>query len=248
VPVNRHGTTLAELMIALVLGGTVVGAFTRTLVLQRRAEALVASTNAPSAAADEVVRVATAALARVAASDRLVIRGDTAIDWLATVGVALACAAGGDTLVVPTSGDASSWESVPDSGDAVDVGAPDGSWVRHQIVAVRARANGATCGGAERTLQVQSALADAARPAVRVTRRMRFALYRGGDGAWWLGERRCPLAESASCSAAQPVAGPLRAWPLGLAFRIDSTQATHMVHVTARAGLVQRRAVVALRP
>jgi len=245
---KRTGTTLAELMIALVLGGAVVGAFARTLVVQRRAESSVASVNAPAAAADEVVRVATAALARVAASDRLVIRGDTAIEWHATVGVALACAAGGDSLVVPSAGTSSWWEAVPDSGDAVDVGAPDGSWVRYEIMSVRVRASGAACGGPERTLLVQPALADDALPSVRVTRRMRFTLYRGGDGAWWLGERRCSLAESAACSAAQPVAGPLRAAPFGLAFRIDSTQALRTVHVTARAGSVQRRAVVALRP
>jgi hypothetical protein len=247
---KRPGASLVELMLALVLGGALLGTFARTLAVQRRAESSVASVNAPAASADEVVRVATAALSRVAASDRLVVRGDTAIDWVATVGVALACSAGGDSLVVPSTGASSWWVASPDSGDALDVGSPDGSWARYEIVAVRARTSGPACGGAERTLQLQPLPqpAESALPVVRVMRRMRFTLYRGGDGAWWLGERRCPLAESAPCSAPQPVAGPLRAAPLGLSFRIDTTQALRAVHVTARAGSVTRSGIAVLRP
>ena len=47
---------------------------------------------------------------------------------------------------------------------------------------------------------------------VRVTRPVRYSLYRGGDGSWWLGERDWNAASS-RFNSIQPVAGPFLSPP-----------------------------------
>jgi hypothetical protein len=39
---------------------------------------------------------------------------------------------------------------------------------------------------------------------VRFARRVRYSVYRGGDGKWYLGYRRCVT----TCAAIQPISGP----------------------------------------
>jgi hypothetical protein len=46
---------------------------------------------------------------------------------------------------------------------------------------------------------------------LRVTTRLRYSLYKGGDGSWQLGLRRCGAAPTAPCEIVQPLAGPLLA-------------------------------------
>lgn len=245
---NRRGTTLAELIVVLLLGTIVIGLYASTVVGQRRAERTLAGAAASASAADESVRVLAMALERVARADSLWARGDTALEWRATVGVAVACAFGGDSLVVPDTGAAAWWESVPDAGDAAEIGAASGAWVRDEIVFVRSRQSGGACGVPQHTLRLRNALSVAGVPAVRVTRRTRFMLYRGGDGAWWLGQRTCSFALPLQCTPAQPIAGPLATPPSGLRFAIDSAAGVPRVSVTVMAGTVARAATIAVRP
>jgi prepilin-type N-terminal cleavage/methylation domain-containing protein len=196
-----RGTTLVELLVALALGSLVVAMCATALVGQRRAERRVAESTRPGSAADEAVRVVAAALARVAASDTLVARGDTALEWRATLGGAVACAGGGDSLVVPV-----------------------------------------------RVLRLRDSITTSGAVLVRVTRRVRFMLYRGGDARWWLGQRTCSASAPVSCGAAQPVAGPLSPSPMGLRVAIDSSGSIRVVTVQARAQRAVREAVVSIRP
>lgn len=235
---TRRGTTLVELVVVLLLGTIVVGMYARTVVAQRRAERTAAAVNAPAAAADEAMRVLAIALERVAAGDSLWARGDTALEWRATIGVAVACAAGGDTIVVPDSGAAAWWEAIPDSGDAAEL-ETSGALVRVEVLSVRSQSSGA-CGGAQRTLRLRAPSGATELPAVRVTRRTRFMLYRGGDGAWWLGQRTCSFATPLSCTSAQPITGPLSPPPLGLRFTLDSVAGILGVGLTVAAGNVVR--------
>ena len=245
---SRRGTTLAELIVVLLLGSIVVGLYASTVVAQRRVERTAAGANAPAAAADESVRILVAALERIAASDSLWIRGDTALEWRATIGVAIACAYGGDTIVVPDSGAAVWWESAPDSGDAAELGGP-GTWAREEVLSVSTRSGGGACGGAQRTLHLRSAQVLSGVPVVRVTRRTRFMLYRGGDGGWWLGQRTCSFAPPLRCTSAQPVAGPLAPPPLGLQFTLDSAGGgVPTIALTVAAGSVARAARVTVHP
>ncbi len=244
----RRGTTLVELLVALALGSVVAAVFAQSVTVQRRAERVVAHSTAAASAADEAVGVLASAIARVSDADSLLVRGDTALEWRATVGVAIACYAGSDTVVVPDTGLATWWESQPGIGDAVDVANAAGEWTGSEVVAMSTRSTGGACGGAQRMLRLGAALPDSGVLLVRVARRRRFTLYRGGDGDWWLGERTCSDGAPVHCDAAQPVAGPLLAPPSGLRFTLDSSGAHRTVSVAARGGRVVRNLHVALRP
>lgn len=244
---NRRGTTLAELLVVLVLGSVVVGLFARSVVGQRRAERAVAGVSAPAVAVDDAVHILAALLARVSLQDSLIVRADTALEWRAVVGAAIACFAAGDSLVVPDSGVAAWWETAPDSGDATELADESGRWFSGEILSIRARASGGVCGGAQRTLRMRASVAAGQTPFVRVTQRLRMTLYRGGDGAWWLGERTCSTGLPVRCGAAQPVAGPLLAPPAGLRFTVDSSATSRAVTISVAAGRTARSLVVPLR-
>lgn len=239
----RRGVTLAELMVALVLGGIVLSSFARSMHVQRRNEAKVTAAQRRASAASEVVRVATAAMSRIATGDAVWIHGDTAIEWRAPLGVALACVAGGDSIVVPDSGSAAWWEFHPDSGDAVELTTAAGSTTIHEIIRVSTRSTG-SCGASDRVLYVSGAHNVAGPVAARVMRRIRMVLYRGGDGDWWLGERRCPFEGAVKCSSAQPIGGPLDKPPAGLRFRVDTVGDRHVISAMASSGGVRRSAAV----
>jgi hypothetical protein len=70
--------------------------------------------------------------------------------------------------------------------------------------------------------------------------------YRGGDGAWWFGERPCDTRRPPVCGAAQPIAGPL-AGPHALRFAIDSTHIDPVVSVEVTVGSSTRATLVPLR-
>jgi hypothetical protein len=246
---TRRGTSLVEVIVAMTLSVVVIAGFARAIMAQRRAERTIAGAYQPGVAADEAVRVAAALLSRAAASDSLWVRGDSALEWRATVGVSLACFAGGDSVVVPDVAPSTWWEAPPDTGDAADVALAAGQWTSRSIAAIRTRASGGACGGPQRTLQLGTAVAwGATLPAVRVTRRTRLMLYRDGDGAWWLGERRCADSVPAACGAAQPIAGPLAPPPAGLRFAIDSSGPRRVIVILAAAATARRGEIVALLP
>lgn len=245
---SRRGTTLAELLVVLVVGVLVVGLCAQSVVAQRRAERTTAAANAPGVVVDDASRVLTSALARVAAGDSLWLRGDTALEWRATIGVALSCAAGGDTIVVPDSGLGAWWEAPADSADAAEVRLPDGTIERHEIIAQRARSAGGACGAAQHTLVVRDVIAAIGTAAVRVSRRTRFMVYRGGDGDWWLGQRTCSFGAPIRCAAAQPITGPLAGARTGLQFAVDTTGGVARVSVRVQAGRFVRTALAVIPP
>ena len=244
----RRGTTLVELVVALILGSVVAGLFAQAVVVQRRSERAVARSIGAASAADEATAMLAAVIARVSNADSLLVRGDTALELRATVGVALACHAASDTVVVSDTGVAAWWESPPESGDAADLADAAGNWTGSEIVAVSTRSSGGACGGAQRTLRLRTPLVAGHAPLVRVARRRRFMLYRGGDGAWWLGERTCSYGDPVHCDAAQPVAGPLSPPPVGVRFVLGSAGTHRTVTIAATAGRVVRTLIVVLRP
>lgn len=246
--VMRPGLTLVELVVALALGTVVVGVYAASIVGQRRSERTSASALFPASAADDAVHTVSSALARVAAADSLWPHADTALEWRATVGVALACAAGADTVVVPDTGASAWWESFADSGDVIALGSAAGTWERHAVLGVRTRASGGACGTPQHILALREPVGAGGAMLVRVMRRVRFMLYRGGDGSWWFGQRSCDEPPASHCSSAQPIAGPLDAPPNGFRFVIDSVAGRPRVTISASAGRVARMASVSIQP
>jgi hypothetical protein len=237
-----------ELIVALVLGVVVFGVVARALVAQRRGERIIAASSAGASVVDETLGIVAAAMSRVSSADTIEIRGDTAIDFGLVIGAGVACAAGGDSVVVQAGGISSWWEASPDSGDVVDA-MTDGAWWRAEISSVQTRsATSGTCAGTHHVLRTHPPPpASTEPPLVRVTTRTRFMIYRGGEGAWWFGERACSVTPPFSCTAAQPIAGPL-AGAGSLRFAIDTVDAASILTVTAFSGRASRSLIVPLRP
>lgn len=241
-----RGAVLAELVVAFTLASLVAAA---AAVAMAGVERYARRTSLASEDR-RTVREAEQSLAgdlRAAAADSLVLRGDTAAEFVGLVGTSVACVVGPSHMVLPS--DLSTiavpftvWRALPASGDLVAVfdTTPPGAWRIAFVDSVTARPDGAGCTPA--TGFVSSADSAARRPAsrllldrslgagvgagapVRLLRRGRYVLTHAADRSWSLSYRSCDAARV--CGVAQPVAGPL-ATPsdLGLVFALDARAA-----------------------
>ena len=226
----RRGATLAELLVALTLAAIVLGTATSSVLHQRRS----ASRLAHGVGADAQVRAALGSLAAelgaLSAGVGDLVPGeasDTAIQLRSVVAAGLACAdAVGSASFAPE------WESFAAGAPAMAregdslwwYGGEPAGWRGRRIVGVDSII--APC-------PLVSLPAVAVRRAVvaepdsvpygallRVTRPIRYAFYRGGDGSWQLGVREW-VAAAGRFAGPQPVAGPflMRAGALRTGFR-----------------------------
>lgn len=216
---TRRGTTLAELLVALVLGAIVLGVATVSLLRQQRST--LAMTSRTESATQ--LRLATAIVRAQGAlhgHDDLLLdaSADTALQLRATIAVGAACtsavhpafSAGGPDIA--SGGLASS----PRPGDSIWWYGPAGdSWTGEPIRSVAS--DSGACGvpsvsddaGAAVTFRVRRSGSDTipALTPLRVTRHERLVLYRAADGGWYLGLREWNAA-AGSFGSPQPVAGP----------------------------------------
>lgn len=232
VPRRRRGTSLVELMVALVLFGIIGLATLRALDRQARFHSgILALLEARSqhAAAHEAVAVELRSISPAAGDINRI--SDSAIVFRFPVGAGVACGiAPGSIEFAPdtvSAGQAfASFRSTPQPGDTAwifDEGASDASvddgWIPLHVTATT-RATG-HCAGSP----LIDPLLDATRPSwrltvsgalpasvasgapVRLTRISRFALYRGGTGEHWLGFSEVQPATGAWITI-QPVSGP----------------------------------------
>jgi hypothetical protein len=259
----RRGATVAELALALVLAGVAAALGAGMLASAERHARREGDDSRASQTTRDVVHAVGADLA-AARWNSIVVRGDTALDLDAHVGFSVACVANGQLLVLPAATTSlgepwSHWRYPAEVGDIVAAwdSTGGGGWTTAAIDSVSQSGAGAGCaaGGAFRSiadsisqlpvtrLQLTSPLPAAvgAGSPVRVFRAVRWTLYRGGEGLWWLGQRRC----ATTCGAVQPVAGPL-APPsdTGLAFVPGADGA---MTVLVRAASTSRREVLGRR-
>ena len=220
----RRGVLLAELLCALALAGLLAAACGLALGGARRAMAAAEARARAERAGREALEVA-ATLVRDA--DSVTVLGDTAVALRTRVAHGVVCGRDAASLTLPPPRSAlHAWGQAPEAGDIVRVLVRDSllgtrRWVESPIDSVMERAGESPCATGEfvatatapRLRLVLSpggaALGSAVVPGsvVRVSRPGRLALYRGGDGAWMLGWRRCA---HGACGAVQPLAGPLR--------------------------------------
>jgi hypothetical protein len=215
---NRRAATLIEVLVSLTLAGIVLGAATGSVLRQQRTHARVAGV----AASDMQLRTAASlissqlALIDASAGDLSVGEAsDTAFQLRATIAVAVACdSSSSQVTFLPDPPDAialAGFVALPRVGDSLWF-LGDTAWKGTRIAGVApasavCRAPFASSGQALRV--VLSGLADTipAGAPLRVTRPVRYAFYRSGDGSWQLGLREWSET-SGSFSAPQPVAGP----------------------------------------
>lgn len=235
---RRCGALLAELAVAVALGGVAAAIGGGILMAAERRARRDATTDRAAQSAREVAHVLTTEIS-ASLTDSLVLRGDTALDLHAQVGVSLACVVTGDVVVLPgaqatTGPPFSVWRLAPEPGDLV-VGfdtVDDGARWAARIDSAVARTDGAGCAtssgfrtaadSVNRVPVWRLRLGSAAPPGagtgwpLRVFRAGRWLVHRSADRSWWLAYRRCT---SGSCGAAQPVAGPLAPGDSGLVVR-----------------------------
>lgn len=239
---RRTGTSLAEAVVALSLTTALLGAAARGLAHHERWWSERRMAGDAALAADETLAVLRAQLEH--ASGVPIVLGDTAVQLASLRVVASPCTAVANTMVLPAT--ATAW-SAPRAGDSVAVLDTSGAEWRSVLTAVRDERPGSACpGGGTRLVMAAELPAFALWLPARVWRTVRYVAYRGGDGAWWLGERSC----APTCGSAQPATGPLLApsqgglrlalvltptgRPVALDVRVRARAGTRVVSATAR--------------
>ena len=218
---RRNGVAAIELVLGFALAGIVGSAALSLLVRhQRAAFTISASAMARSQLRQGVTMLTTELLAAGGGAADLLVRSDTAVELLVTVGLALSCggAAQGTVLdVAPRTRDgllpAAAWLRFAAAGDTVLVLDPvRGDWRGHRVAASAT----APCSdsllaprgtGVRLFLEPPGLAAPlVGRTIVRVARRARWTVYQAADRTWSLGEREETVGK---WSATQPVAGPV---------------------------------------
>lgn len=254
---SRHGTTLVELLLVLVLLAIVGGAIMRVAVGQQRFLDAVERVMEVHRTVQEGADIPRQELRAVgAASGGIYDMTADRIDFRSLIGSSVLCDVDSSRTTVSIPGRFSrsgltSWVAAPRERDTVLVfdatsdSAPP-SWRVHTLAT--APAPGGRCpmaSGLARTpaeegdaLSFQIAppleLTFGAGASLRFFRRARYQLYRAGDGQWYLGFLDCAPGRSVPCTAIQPVSGPFAPAGVRFAFR-DSTGA-----ITADPGRVAR--------
>jgi prepilin-type N-terminal cleavage/methylation domain-containing protein len=242
----RRGLTILEVVIAMVVGGVVLALITNISVRQQRLFTDLTDGIALSGQLREAATILPIDLRAVSvASHDIREARDTSIELRGTIASGVVCDTITNGLIIaPIASGASGYASYLTS---IDVG--DTAWVftptdsiddwRPYTVATVATSTPRQCAprGPQLSDSVRAlsrvSIGVASRPAslsstigspIRVTRPVRYSLYRASDGLWYLGEKDWSTS-TARFNTIQPVSGPfLSAASGGLTFTyLDST-------------------------
>lgn len=236
---GRHrGATLAELVVALTVAGAVFALFAVISLRQQRLFADLAT----DAALDRQMRETASILpidlrSPSAVSGDILDARDTAIEIRSTIASAVGCDTAGGALVLspPDTGTTTSASylssiAVGDTAWLFTPGDTADHWQPYAITDVRSTTPG-QCSPRGPVLSAvasavrRTAISLAAAPApvslvgapLRVTRPLRYSIYRSADARWYLGGRDWNTT-TLQFNTIQPVAGPFLAAAQGLAF------------------------------
>jgi len=237
------GITLVELLVAMAVGGVALSLVAVICMREQRLFADLGAQNATSVQLRDAEAILPIDL-RAASAPQGDLREarDTSIELRGIVASAIICdTARGAVVLAPATDSASAYAgylTTPDVGDTAWVLAPGDSsevWEPYRVAASGTFAAGA-CGALGPRLAGESATAprvllslEGAAPAARVgmplriTRPLRYSLYRGSDARWYLGQRDWSSVTQ-RFNSIQPVSGPLLSPAAGgLVFRyLDS--------------------------
>ena len=219
---SRRGTTLAELLVALVLGALVLASATGSILRQTRATSGMMAAGRDVAQARAAAALLSAELAQLAsASTDLAEARDTALQARTAVVTGVACETAPVATLAADDGGLSGAgvASAPRTGDSLWWYLADSSrWIGRLVSDASTdslRCEAAERGGdpaiARRVLRLHMDGNDVvpALAPVRVTRQVRLVLYRSGDGTWQFGVREWNVG-TRSFSSPQPAAGPFQ--------------------------------------
>ena len=241
---TRRGHTLIELLITISVGTVVVGLAALIAFRHQRFHRDLVVAVERSEQLDQLVALMPIAIRSVAPGEGDIAPGsarDTSLEFRATIVSAVACDSGGTTVLVAPAGALPRLASVlarPEPGDTawfLDASAANETWTPRPVTSVIDSLAVCVLGGilpfgTESRSSLAIRLAEPPpfdASVVSVTRPWRYSLYRGSDGAWYLGAKDWNTA-LARFNSIQPVAGPLMsASKAGLRFRYyDSLGAT----------------------
>jgi type II secretory pathway pseudopilin PulG len=233
---GRSGATLVEIMLTLVLIGVVGTAIGQTLLRQQRFYRGTSELLHAREGVRDAMELLSTDIRGMSIADTVRLLADSAIEFFANVGSSVVCQRVGTTAVgLPgvSSGRGNvltAFTATPDTGDiavfhkdSIDAGS---EWERHRINGFGPRSLAVACPAstelgrnADITAGTTGFLLDVSSPLgdhvsvggpVRFVRRGRYSLYRGSDGDWYLGYRRCNAVGASSCGPIQPLSGPYR--------------------------------------
>jgi hypothetical protein len=228
----RRGATLVELIVGIAIAMVVVGLSVAHVVRHQRASSAVTdAVNLRTRLRDASDILAADMRGISPIGDSVLVASDTAVEFYSSIGTSTLCTTASVNRLtlppdsLPSGRTLSTWITSPDTGDHVLVfmrvpPSPVATWQRARITSVATVSVGIACplsigllaagDMAASARAYDFTLASAVPPAtgrgapVRVVRRVRYSIYRAGDGKWYLGYRRC----SGGCSPIQPVSGP----------------------------------------
>lgn len=210
--------SLAELLVALSLGGIVLGVAAGSMLRQQRGVRWVEGLSGAELQVRPVMHLLTEELSQLDASAGDVAAGqasDSSLQLRTVVAASLSCDSASVLTLIPEASAVpplGGSASPPDVGDSVwlYLGAPLG-WRARAVTGVSRTTS--ACGvptslpGPTYRLLLDAPPDVAAGTPVRVTRWERWVVYRAGDGRWYVGIRDYSPSTSRFL-AAQPVAGP----------------------------------------
>jgi prepilin-type N-terminal cleavage/methylation domain-containing protein len=222
----RRAFTLVELVVTLAIGGIAFGAFTAVVAQQERTQARLAHRIRSRAQALEGLAALVRELRATSfGSGDIVVALDSSIEFRATVASLSVCEVRAGAVVTALA----SLVSPAKVGDTLWALAPDDSvrWLPSPVVSVAMApaADSIACaasplapGASSRRLTPRSRyVLGVTEPTVlregtplRITRRVRYSLYRAPDSEWYLGRREWSAALG-RFETIQPVSGPFGA-------------------------------------
>lgn len=239
---RRTGAVLAELVVALMIAGAAAVIGISLLVTAERRTRADATADRTTQAARDVARILTAEI-EAALPESVAVRGDTALDLQSHIAASVACVVSGSVVVLPGAATSAGLpftyvRQLPETGDLLLAwdSTNAGYWFAAAVDSVSPRPNGGGCATTSGYRTLADSLAPIATTRLRLNRTLpatvsagapvrlyrgaRWFLHRSSDKTWALGYRRCA---NASCSSAQPVAGPLASFAdTGLSFAVLS--------------------------
>ena len=237
---RRRGFTLAEMIVSLTITGIVLALVSAIALRQQRIVDDLSEQRAVSARLRETSLLLPIQLRAASPSDLRDAR-DTSLELRATIATAIVCdTSAGRLVLAPATDDDSQYASLIapiETGDSVWLLTNDGAseyWHGARVTDVGSRPAGAcnpagpslTAAGlhiARVTLMIDSIPPATIGLPLRVTRPLRYSLYRASDGDWYLGERTWNNV-TARFDGIQPVVGPfLKATSGGLVFHYADT-------------------------
>lgn len=241
---SRGGLTLIEMLVALSIAGVALALVGAITVREQRVFGDLADRAATAGQLREAAAILPIDLRALSpASGDIRAAADTALELRGTIGSGVVCDTAPGGLVLPPASAGASYASflmAPDAGDSVWLLTASDSgdrWIAHAITFAAAAPPGRCAAGGpaldalgEAAPRTKLSLAGgtagvAAGTPVRITRGLRYSVYRASDGGWYLGERDWSAAQM-RFTGIQPVAGPFLAAASGVRFGyVDSAGA-----------------------